>query len=89
NGPLSNVFEINDNCMVLVDRNLNSVVVFDTEDMCVTAAYRVDGNIIGSRMTDLKTIEVIVDKKPYSRVFILNADNKEKKYKDPFFNAPI
>ena len=67
NDIMSSVYEFGDRYMVLLSRMLNSLVVFDLSEMKIISAHKFKGNIIGDRLADENTVEVIVDRMPYFR----------------------
>jgi WD40 repeat protein len=64
NDMMSVLFEPDERHLVLVCRRLNTVLVFDMEKVCVSAAYKVDGNIIGIKSISNKLIELVRDAHP-------------------------
>jgi len=66
NDLFSNLYEIDNKYLVLVTRLLNSVIVFDLDNMNVCAAHKLAGNIIGC-VYDANTnmIDITIDKHPY------------------------
>ena len=58
---------------MLVCRMLNSIILFDLEGMQICCAYKVDGNIIGSKYSyDSATLELVTDKAPFKLKLMLN-----------------
>lgn len=75
NDLFSNLFEIEDRYLVLITRLLNSVIVFDLDNMCVRSAHKLDGNIIGCAYNEkTMTIDLTLDKRPYHTTMQLNLD---------------
>ncbi|MBQ8057030.1 MAG: DUF4062 domain-containing protein [Ruminococcus sp.] len=73
NDILSSLIEIEDRYLVLVCRMLNSIILFDLEGMQICCAYKVDGNIIGSKYSyDSATLELVTDKAPFKLKLMLN-----------------
>ena len=66
NDLFSNLYEIENKYLVLVTRLLNSVIVFDLDNMYVCAAHKLDGNIIGCVYDETtNSIDITLDKYPY------------------------
>lgn len=75
NDLFSNLYEIEDQYLILVTRLLNSVIIFDLNTMSVYSAYKLDGNIIGCVYDETtKTIDITLDKSPYYVKIQLNFD---------------
>ncbi len=73
NDLFSELFEFEDNFLVLVSRLLNSVIVFNTEQMSVLTAYKINGNIIGHSLSCDKThLHITIDREPYELTLRLN-----------------
>lgn len=71
----SNLYEYGNRYLVLVSRMMNSIIAFDMKMMIVKAAYKVNGNIIGCRVVDEISIEILIDKAPYQIQFKINLYN--------------
>ncbi len=75
NDLCSTLYEINNRYLVLVSRLLNSVIVFNLNDMCVHSAYKYDGNIIGCSYDETnKLIGIILDRFPYQEKIHFSLD---------------
>ena len=75
NDLYSTLYEIENRYLILVTRLLNSIIVFDLNNMSVLSAYKLDGNIIGCICKDNgKTLELTLDKSPYHAQIQLNLD---------------
>ena len=73
NDLFSNLYEIENKYLVLVTRLLNSVIVFDIDNMSVCAAHKLNGNIIGCAYDETTTsINITLDKHPYHVEMQLN-----------------
>lgn len=74
NDLFSSVEEIitSDKYFILICRRLNSVIVFDDKNKKIIAAYKHNGNIIGYRRMDDRTLELISDRYPYNTLLVLN-----------------
>ena len=70
---LSGVHEFGERYIILVLRMLNSIIVFDLEQMNVLSAYKVDGNIIGYVANEVVScICITIDREPYQVSFQLH-----------------
>lgn len=73
NDLFSGIIELKERYLILVSRMLNSIIVFDIEQMKVLSAYKVDGNIIGYRASkEENKIYVTIDREPYQMKILIN-----------------
>lgn len=72
NDLFSTLYEFGDRHLVLVSRQLNSIIAFDIKTLTVVSAFKINGNIIGCFTPTETSIELIVDKKPYKLLFNIN-----------------
>ena len=73
NDLFSGIIELKERYLILVSRMLNSIIVFDIEQMKVLSAYKVDGNIIGYRASkEENNIYVTIDREPYQMKILIN-----------------
>ncbi len=70
----SSLFRVSDRYTVLVTRRLNSVIVFDEDEMKIAAAHKVSGNIIGFRRIEEERFELMLDKAPYKTAIRINSE---------------
>jgi len=75
NDLFSNIYEIGDKYIVLVTRLLNSVIIFDLDNMNVCAAHKFEANVVGCIYDKAtRTIGITLDKRPYLVKLQLNLD---------------
>ncbi len=72
NDLFSTLYEFGDRHLVLVSRQLNSIIAFDIKTLTVVSAFKINGNIIGCFTPTETSIELIVDKEPYKLLFNIN-----------------
>jgi hypothetical protein len=58
--------------VILVSRMLNSIIVFDTKNLIILDAYKHSCDIIGCRLLDNNTIELVSNSSPYHCQFKVN-----------------